>query len=276
MKDQARPANAYTRRMPQNERATENEAVEQSLDQILADAETRVRRYLGLYNELENALRESLGISPEAFERRDGLGPLSREYAKQHAWWRSRDQLVQKHVGMRAFLTHEAGVTSQLFAVPLDTAIESLGTLLSAASNPTRVLPLFGREVKTVSPETPLTSVLEVIRDKSITYYPVFRDSTFHGIVTGNGIAHWLASRLEYLSLVELDDVAVKDLLDLEEEAHKKARFIHKRTLVQDAFDAISRDPIVEVLIITDSGKEHERPLGIVTPSDVATHRERI
>lgn len=262
--------------MPQHESEPENEAVEQRLDQILAEAEARVRHYLDLYNELEKALRDSLGIYPTAHERRDGLGPLSRKYAEQHAWWSASDRLVQTHVAMRAFLTHETGRTTKLLAVPLDAAIESLETLLSAATNPTRVFPLFGREVKIVSPESALTSVLEVIRDKSITYFPVFDDATFMGVITGNGISHWLASRLAHLTLVELDDVSVKDVLALEEDANQKARFIHKRAPIQEAFDVISEDPIVEVLVITDSGKEHEKPLGIVTPSDVAAHRERI
>ena len=182
---------------------------------------------------------------------------------------------MQTHVEMRAFLTHEAGQVKEVFAVPLDTAIGSLEALLSAASHPTRVDPRFRRSVVKVGPDTILSSVLEIIRSKQITYFPVFDDEAFIGVVTGNGLAHWLAAKSERLSLIETTEVKVREVLEEEEDARRKATFIHKRMPIQEAFDVLSEDPLLEVLLVTESGKLHETPIGIVTPSDAAEYRHR-
>ena len=70
------------------------------------------------------------------------------------------------------------------------------------------------------------------------------------------------------MTLVEFADVSVADLL-AQEEIRDNVSFVSRRTTTQTAADKFFSHPFLEAILITESGKRSQKPLGIITRWDI-------
>jgi predicted transcriptional regulator len=136
-------------------------------------------------------------------------------------------------------------------------------------TNPDRVIPKFQRNVQVVSSEDTLARVLGVIAQQDYSQFPVYDGGGFRGLLTENGITRWLSQHVSTkLSLVELDDVQVREIL-LNEESRRNYHFLPRNARVDDTRGLFAGHPLLEAVLITASGKDSERLLGIATRWDI-------
>ena len=89
------------------------------------------------------------------------------------------------------------------------------------------------------------------------------------GLLTENGITRWLAKHIQRaLSLVELDEVFVAELLR-EEEQRNNCAFIGPDVAVDAARSMFREEETLEAVLITENGQRSESPLGILTRWDM-------
>ena len=227
-------------------------------------ARDRVDRFLGAFNAIEGELRRRLDA-----DKNTGYRELARRFRAANGWWRRSYEAMETIADMRNFLVHEKVHPAIYAAVPSEEVIELIERLRDQLMRPVTVMDKYSREVVEFAPSDPLAAVLRVIDERAITFFPVREGGKFHGLLTTNGIAHWLARAGRSIGLADLDTPVAEALAV--QEAEENVRFVRRTTPVDEAFELFTVYPQLQAVIITHSGNASESPLGIVTAWDVAS-----
>jgi CBS domain-containing protein len=224
----------------------------------------RIERFLSAFNAIEGRLRQSLDAGNGV-----GFRELSRRYAHRHRWWKREDDAMEPLAEMRNFLVHRRVEPHVYAAVPRREVVELIESIRDRLTKPRTVHDAFAREVITVAPRSTLAEVLRVIGEAEITHFPVVDGGRFVGLLTTDGIARWLARNVHEISPADLEGVAVEDVLAAEEPRESVA-FVPRSTPVDDAIDLFGTNPRLRAILVTETGRASEAPLGIITTSDAA------
>ncbi len=229
-----------------------------------------IEKFEATYNLIERELRRILG--------RDKYTSFSRlvdEYARQRKKAFEADADYLKMIGeLRNLIIHEKIKPYQYVAIPTPGIIARLDKILERLKNPPLVIPTFGAEVETVSTDDSIAGVLKRISDKNYSQFPVYQGDDFKGLLTENGITRWLARYVsDKLSLVELDEVLVKEVLD-QEEQRQNWMFIARNKPVDEVIELFGENELLEAILITETAKDSERLIGIATRWDMLRTKE--
>ncbi|MCQ1954125.1 hypothetical protein [Arthrobacter sp. zg-Y238] len=164
--------------------------------------------------------------------------------------------------------------TDEPYANPREETVRWIEDQVDIIENPPKVLPA----LRLVPPQTlvandRLSVFLGLVGDPhNYSQTPFWRENGDLGLITTNAVARWLANQYEVSQGYLADDVSVSDVSDSASEPRDAVLIKGKNMRVADALKIFAGDsqtaPPVAILI-TDSGKTHEKPLGIVTPSDI-------
>lgn len=232
---------------------------------LSADQSHTIERFESAYNEIDRFLRNRL-----AKDQFVTFSQLVKEYSKTHRFSQYQDAL-RVAADLRNFLVHEKVAPFRHAAIPSEETLLSIEEIRDHLLNPKRALTIFRKRVETVNPDMTLTKVLKLVSQRDYSQFPVYSNDTFKGLLTENGITRWLARHVNReISLIELDEVFVKEILP-EEEKRTNCRFVAKDVTCDDLRTAYFENEALEAILITDTGKKSESPLGMVTRWDV-TH----
>ena len=227
-------------------------------------ARDRVDRFLVAFNAIEGELRRRLGA-----DKQMGYKELARRFRDAYGWWRRSYEAMETIADLRNFLVHEKVQPAIYAAVPSTEVIELIERLRDQLIRPVTVMDKYSRKVVEFAPSDPLGAVLSVVDERAITFFPVRDGTDFWGLLTTNGIAHWLAKAGRSVGLADLD-TPVAEVLAVQE-SEENVRFVSRTTPVDEAFQLFVEHPQLQAVIITHSGRTQESPLGILTAWDVAS-----
>lgn len=133
---------------------------------------------------------------------------------------------------------------------------------------------LFGKAVRVLTIERPLTDALDAIRDDDFTQI-VIRVNGELKLLTIEGIARWMAGQPR-TPILPLDGVTIGDVFKYERKDNMKCidagvSILDARTYFANRLD--STKPNLVALIITHTGKPTGTPLGIITAADFLNKR---
>lgn len=134
----------------------------------------------------------------------------NRESIVNHYW--DDLELINK---LRNLIEHESDKTGPL-AIPTDLLVQKLEFIERKLKNPDFIGSVYKSKVQTFDISTTLKEVLTVIKNKNYTQFPVFDGNDLVGMLTENGIATWLASKMEEEIFI-FEDVLVKEIIEKEE-----------------------------------------------------------
>jgi len=222
-----------------------------------------IERFLVAYNVIDHHLREQLGA-----DQSPSFSQLVREYAARYPRWRERENL--RMIGdLRNAVVHQRERSYEYLSVPLPSIVENLERIRDQLISPERVFPKFGKEVTSFQGEDVLSTVLAEIHAKDFSQFPIYKQSSFLGLLTENGITRWLANHsTQVMTLIELEEVSVFDLLG-QEEKRSNYQFIPRDTTMLDAENYFVRNTLLEALLISQTGKPNEKLMGIITRWDM-------
>jgi predicted transcriptional regulator len=221
-----------------------------------------IQQFEADYNSIDQFLRKSLDS-----DRRASFSYLVSEYSRRHSGWRDAD-LLRMTAEVRNAIVHGKTEPYRYVAVPTPAVVLKLRACKERLINPSRVFQTFQRKVETILLQDSLSHVLKNIEQRDYSQFPVYDAGRFRGLLTENGITRWLAHHVTHrLSLVELDDVPVKQVLH-NEEKRKTYHFVGRDTHLDDVRDLFSSHESLEAVFITANGKESEGLLGIATRWD--------
>ena len=169
---------------------------------------------------------------------------------------------------IRNALVHEALSESDYCVVPTHSVSQQLDQLLDQLVAPLRVIPTFRQKVETVTPEDALTTVLELIKYRDFSQFPVYKDYQFVGLLTENGITRWLAACTREKPIPDFSNVRVMQLLR-REETNKTCAFVAATEEVRSVRGMFANQPLLEAVLITDNANSRPPLKGIITRWDM-------
>ena len=225
-----------------------------------------IQQFEAHYNTIDHHLRKVVG--------KDKTIPFSvvvGDYGKYRKWWSDTEEFLRIVGNLRNCIIHEKTAPYQYLAIPTPLIVEHLKSILDQLTHPVLVIPKFQRKVETVRITESIAEVLKRIHQYDYSQFPVYDDKAFKGLLTENGITRWLAHHVaSNLSLVEFAETTVKETLK-EEEERKNWEFIGKNKAVDGLREFFAVNDLLEAVLITETGKQSESLLGIVTRWDMLT-----
>jgi predicted transcriptional regulator len=221
-------------------------------------------RFETSYNSIDRHLRKVLKVGRDiSFSR------VVSEFEKKNRAFSNDADYLKMIKDLRNVLVHEKCKPIKYLAIPTVSVVERLESIYNKLIHPKLAIPTFQKMVDTLSHGDSLANVLKLIADKDFSQFPVYENGNFRGVLTESGITRWLAHYvLNELSLVELEDIPVKTVLEMEEK-RSNFIFISRDISIDNIKENFSNRELLEVVLITESGKKTENLMGIVTRWDI-------
>ncbi|MCT8139955.1 CBS domain-containing protein [Anaerobacillus sp. CMMVII] len=168
-------------------------------------------------------------------------------------------------------MIHEKTNPNYYVAHPSPEIVEKFNNIYNELTKPELLIPRFMRDVVRFNVDDPLSLVLEEVKTKKYTNFPVYSSNgEFKGLLTDNGITNWLSYNVEddhlLLSTIE---TSIGDVMSLEEEKNNFI-FISRKKSIYDAKDIFEKySNRIDAMLITENGEENEKLLGIITAWDI-------
>jgi len=182
---------------------------------------------------------------------------------------RYRDDL-KEFADLRNAIIHERS-DGHVIAEPNDGAVERLKVLEGMVLRPPAVLSLFQGSVLTISPSDSLARAVTVMRENGFSQAPVVEDTSFVGLLTSDCVARWLGAQVQD-DVISLGEARVDDVLRFAESEDNYAfvgRTLSLVALLEEFAGFEERGERLDAVLITESGKQSEKLLGIVTIADL-------
>lgn len=228
----------------------------------------RVQRFESAYNRIDHALSDLLKRKGGT-ERLPFSGKL-RMAGNRFRRFRKYLDFLHDIGELRNAIVHNRTEPNTYLAAPNEETVQRLEHIEKRLFSPERVTPKFQKEVIVLQADQSLAEAWELLRTDGYSRYPVYDGEQFIGLLTANGFARWCAARVEnnYLN-IDTTKVTVREILDAD---HRRTNvlFIARKAYVDDADELFQRTPKLEAILITEHGKEHETPLGMICAADVA------
>jgi predicted transcriptional regulator len=225
----------------------------------------RAKTLVALYNALDHHLKEILRLPAQ-----EGFSSAVRR-AVDAGLVASDEQRICETAGwIRNSIIHDDSSSGRL-VVPTAEMLRRFGAVVAAVKRPPLAIPAFRGDVETVQSNSPLVGVLITIGRRDYSQFPVYRSGRFFGLLTENGITRWLSKHMVGRgSVVSVGATQVREVLESEEANRRAAEFVAKDEAVGAVAHRFHKNPLLEAVLITSSGRKNEDLLGIATRWDIA------
>lgn len=151
-------------------------------------------------------------------------------------------------------------------AIPSEKTIQLIEKIYQAITNPPKAYDIAQKSVVSFQKSDSLADVLETVREKRYTQFPVYEGNNFEGLLTENGVTFWLADKVDE-DLFSVKETKIAEILD-KDEKNNNYKFISRNKNIYEVQNYFNNHEI-EALFVTDSGKEQQKILGIITSWDI-------
>jgi predicted transcriptional regulator len=246
-----------------NNPITQSRAKQNPVTSLAKEQLDLIERFKDTYNDIDRYLRKFLQMDKNVSFIR-----LVKDYAAHYPRWRYQEPLSLLS-DLRNMLVHLPEKEYAYISIPTEIAIETLKSIRDSLLVPDLVLPKFQKPVTKVNWSDSLATVLEIINKMQFSQFPVYKGEKFVGLLTENGITHWLAQHtVSNMTLVEFSEERVEAVLSREEKRNNY-EFISRSTTILDAENRFVMNPSLEALLITEHAKPEDALLGIITRWDI-------
>lgn len=226
-----------------------------------------IQRFLASYNNIDDKLRQEFKV-PNYIT----FSELMITYGERFPTRAKDIPFIKTCAKLRNILVHDQKAPYHYPAIPSAWMVEKFDTIANSIQNPKRVLPAYKCNVSKLQIDQKLTNVLELIRNKGYSQFPVYDGNQLRGLLTENGITRWLAEYVRKESIFDFEDIIVKEAFSKEED-RVDYEFVNSETLIDDVFYKFSANPNLEAVFISPGGNTTEDPLGIITRWNIFQER---
>ncbi|KGX91009.1 CBS domain-containing protein [Pontibacillus marinus] len=187
-----------------------------------------------------------------------------------HTTIRYHFQELKQYAKLRNALVHERIKEGFYIAEPHLEVTKKLEDISEALHKPPYALTIASKNVLYFNHRSELKEVLKAIERYGYSQFPIYNEGKFKGLLTEGGLAKWFSEQItgDYISV---GDITANEILQVEK-PHNVAFLAKDKTsydveeLFEDYFD---RNQKLEAVLITETGNENEKPLGIITTWDL-------
>ncbi|QGU02128.1 CBS domain protein [Corynebacterium kalinowskii] len=220
-------------------------------------------QFLSAFNSIESHLRDALKA-----KNSDGFTWMVRLAAKKKIITEAQSRSLQEFAELRNAIVHGDFSDGHAIADPRPDTITHIESIRDAIVAPVTVLDVVGaKDVQHLTPQSSILKALTLIRDSTISQFPLYEGGKFVGLLTTNTIARWVANDLDDNN--HLDAVTIADALKYAEHA-EHVEFFPRDVTAAHAVATFMQPGSAQFAIITENGRPHEKPLRAVGRSDLA------
>ncbi len=223
--------------------------------------------FLDAFNTIERHLRD---LTDEP--RTTGFYALVDAAARKQPLVRRYADDLKEFADLRNAIVHERS-DGRVIAEPNDRALSEIQRLAAQLLRPPRVLPEFQREVLALDPGVPLAKALKLMYERDFSQLPIYAGAQFVGLLTNNTIGRWLGANVA-TDLFSVNETTIEQVLGYRE-ADDAVAFVDRETTLVEVEQTFvtyeQRGKSLDALLITQNGRETEKPLGIITVYDLPT-----
>ncbi|WP_272030994.1 CBS domain-containing protein [Oceanobacillus kimchii] len=220
-------------------------------------------RFITAFNRIDKALKSQLNKKEMGFSR--AVRVLSDSNATIKRYYEDLLEFAE----LRNAIIHNRINVSYAIAEPHDTIVERIEKIEEDFTSPKQVKNAFIKQVVTFQLNDSMQKLLQVVRDRGLTKLPIYENQDFKGLITHKGIARWIANSMNDGQLIT--DATAKDILEYEKSDNHL--FISEEMSVYEAADVfteqVEKGNRLAALLITKTGKEDEKLVGIITNWDI-------
>jgi predicted transcriptional regulator len=187
---------------------------------------------------------------------------------------RFKDELIS-FGELRNAIVHNPKIGNQAIAEPHENTVTRIQEIHEKITNPKKVIPEFQFKVLGARKNDYINKILVDMKKESFSQFPVYDENEFVcEVITNNTISRWLSSQIEENGTVLIEYIKIENLIS-EIEFKENYRFIPRNTSIYEAYDLFinqinRKKRNLDVLFITNSGKQNEKLLGLITIEDIA------
>ncbi|MFW5888779.1 MAG: CBS domain-containing protein [Bacillota bacterium] len=178
--------------------------------------------------------------------------------------------LLKKAGDIRNIIAHNSDVI-----VPSDSFIEQFETLVNEITRPKLVYQIMTNysDLHTINLNGQITEAIQIIKDKGYSTIPIIKQNKIIGLFTEKSLFDFLTieGNDNINKSMTLEDI--KEAIDLDNKPRQYYQYIPKDLTVYEAYEIFSEDfkgkRELILLLVTHSGKETEKILGIVALRDL-------
>jgi len=229
--------------------------------------------FLSVFTEIELLLKEKVRPGIDTHEK---VVNLITKYAEKNPYWQTNAQKLKRHAGIRNILAHEKSLED---GAPITVRKTSLRSLLEIHDSLKRQIPIsdeYRIPVTCVSKHDSLGKVVQLAYDNGFSQFPVVDEGRFRGLITESEIVRWLGHKAHAkIPNIDLTSVHVVTVLE-EKDPFKKGMltfsFARLDASVPEVMSWFAREPSLEAVLLTSTGKNSAPIEGIVTQWDAARY----
>ena len=223
-----------------------------------------VQRFLDAFAIIEKRLKQITGMT-----KYTGFFQLLNLAAKKNALVRRAQLDLQEYAELRNAIVHQRSGDGSILAIPVEEVVEDIETLAKQLEDPEIVGKHFSKPVRICHPDTDLQVAFEIMNKMETSKVPVYSQGSFHSLLTMEMIARWMMHQYQHqLPLMG----QVRDCLKYKGK-QERVRFLSKDASISEAQDifenALKKGVSLSAILITESGQMHQKPIGIITVSDL-------
>lgn len=231
--------------------------------------------FLAAFNDIERHLRHRLSA-----RHSDSFSRMVRDAERIRILGSQEAETLLEYAELRNAISHgEYDESFQPIAEPNVDTLRRIEKIRDQLLHPATALQVLGgQRVETYSPSTTFGELLRARHGK----YPVYSEGSFITVVQDQDVVRWIATRPRTDSLITIDtNDTIDELLRSEVMtiSRKSCVFLGRNatpTAVITAMTTPLDGHLPSAIIINESGKPHQKPLRIVTGSDVALLVEKL
>lgn len=225
----------------------------------------RATEFIQLYNRLAQHLSEIVHV--DRFTPFSQLVELAARKSSPVARFASR---LRDYGDLRNAIVHSRSYPEEIIAEPSPAALANFRSVFEAIVSPKRLAPTFQRQVMVYKPEDPLIKPLQDMNANDFSQV-VLMDQKRLSLLTTEGIARWLEQKASD-DIISIQEATIGDAHTCDPDGSFLVMARDKTIYdAQEAFTSmLERDePRLFAVIVTQNGRDTEKPLGIVTPWDL-------
>jgi CBS domain-containing protein len=234
-----------------------NESDERSVDTRLSD------RFLVAFSRAEEALQDLLGT-------KNSFRWMLRMAAKRDPRVRSVEEDLIEIGELRNAIVHERG-GGYVIAEPHLAVVERLEKIVDLLVDPPRVEEVMSKPVITCGPDQPVAVAAKRMVAGDFSRMPIYDGDVLVGLLTANALARWIATKLAG-ERNTMEEEPVGAILGYGE-AGRRYEVVARDRLVAEVVelftDATRSGRRIEAVLVSPTGSEDARPVGIVTVQDL-------
>lgn len=222
-------------------------------------------RFLDAYNAIDKLLRARLGA-----DRTTGFYSIVERVAVVDRAVQRYSTDLKEFADLRNAIVHER-TDGRVIAEPHPETALRLEAILEQLRRPPKLGDLFRVRVVVSSASAPIGQAAKAMLDGNFSQMPVYDGDRFVSLLTSETIARWLGDQLAS-GIGLLEEAGVREVLHYTEDP-EHYKFRARTATVFDAladFDEFARrGKFLDAILVTNSGEENEKLLGIVTVFDI-------